>query len=84
MNTITVHVADSAQKAVDGAQVSLSLFMPDHGHGSAAVPVITPKGDGNYEITHVWLSMSGLWRFTIQVNQGGQLKATDFNFCVDG
>jgi hypothetical protein len=85
MNTITVEVLDAAKAPVDGAAVNLNLWMPDHSHGSAAVPVITPKGGGKYQITNVWLPMAGLWRFTVEVKGAdGVAKSTDFNFCVDG
>ena len=85
MNTITVEVLDAAKAPVDGATVNLNLWMPDHSHGSAAVPVITAQGTGKYQITNVWLPMAGLWRFTVQVKGAdGVVKSTDFNFCVDG
>jgi hypothetical protein len=85
MNTITVEVLDAAKAPVDGATVNLNLWMPDHSHGSAAVPVVTPQGGGKYQITNVWLPMAGLWRFTVQVKGAdGTVKSTDFNFCLDG
>lgn len=84
MNRLTVLVTDSAKNPVDGVDVTLALFMPDHGHGSAAIPKVTPLGGGKYDITNVWLPMAGKWKFTLQVNQSGALKTTDFNFCIEG
>lgn len=87
MNEITVSVVDGNGALVDNAAVSLSLWMPDHGHGSARPPVITPMGGGKYKISEVWLPMAGLWRFTVGVAPApGQAatKTADFNFCIDG
>lgn len=84
MNRLTLQLTDGSKNPVDGADVTLALFMPDHGHGSAAKPVVAPQGGGKYDITNVWLPMAGKWKFTVQVNQSGTLKTTDFNFCIDG
>jgi len=85
MNAITVEVLDANGSPVDGAAMSLNLWMPDHGHGSARAPVIAPMGGGKYQISEVWLPMAGLWRFTIGVTpSGGAVKTADFNFCIDG
>lgn len=85
MNAITVEVVDANGAAIDGATVALNLWMPDHGHGSARPPVVTPMGGGRYQIREVWLPMAGLWRFTIGVTaNGGAAKSADFNFCIDG
>lgn len=84
MNAITVEVLDAAKQPVDGAAVKLDLWMPDHAHGSARPPVVTPQGGGQYRITEVWLPMAGLWRFTITVRQNNVDKSSVFNFCLDG
>ncbi|MBX3232403.1 MAG: FixH family protein [Labilithrix sp.] len=85
MNAITVEVLDANKAPLDGANVSLSLWMPDHAHGSARTPKVTPMGGGKYEISEVWLPMAGLWRFRIGVTaNGAPPKEADFNFCIDG
>lgn len=86
MNTVTVLVKDASQAPVDGATVSLALLMPDHGHGSAVTPTVKALGGGKYEIDSVWLSMAGLWRFTVSVipANANAPKEAVFNFCIDG
>jgi hypothetical protein len=84
MNTLTVQIEDGSKTPVDGATVTLALIMPDHGHGSALTPKVADMGGGKYQVTNVWLSMAGLWRFTFNIVQNGQTKTTDFQFCVDG
>lgn len=85
-NTFTLQVLDASGKPVDGATVSVVPFMPDHGHGSAVVPVVTPVGtDGKYTVSKVYLAMAGLWEIRIDVQAPG-VAATDvtFAFCLDG
>ncbi len=84
-NALTFVVTDAAGKPVDGATVSVTPFMPDHGHGSSVKPTITPMGGGTYDVTNVYLPMPGLWRLTVTV-QMPNVAAQDvaFSFCIDG
>lgn len=84
-NAFTFHVTDPAGNPVDGATVSVTPFMPDHGHGSSVKPSVTPKGGGAYDVTNVYLPMPGLWRLTVTV-QMPNVAAQDvaFSFCIDG
>ena len=84
-NVLTFQVDDASGKAVDGATLSVTPFMPDHGHGSSVKPTITAKGGGTYEVTNVYLPMPGLWRLTVTV-QMPNVAAQDaaFSFCIDG
>lgn len=85
MNAMTIQVADGAGKPVDGATLTLTPFMPDHGHGSAATPVVTAKGDGKYAVEKIYLPMAGLWTLTVKVEIAGAAPAqTTFSFCLDG
>lgn len=84
-NSVRVAIVDASNAPVDGALVTLTPFMPDHGHGSAVVPVVTPQGGGIYLVDDVYLAMAGLWRFTISVTPAGQpAQEVAFAFCVDG
>jgi hypothetical protein len=84
-NALTFVVTDAAGKPVDGATLSVTPFMPDHGHGSSVKPTITPMGGGTYDVTNVYLPMPGLWRLTVTV-QMPNVAAQDvaFSFCIDG
>jgi hypothetical protein len=86
MNTVTILVTDANKAPVDGANVSLVLLMPDHGHGSAVTPTVKPLGGGKYEVDNVWLSMAGLWRFTFSIIPTGANapKEAVYQFCIDG
>lgn len=84
-NKMTIEVLDGAGKPVDGATITVTPFMPDHGHGSAVKPIVTPSGAGKYAIDKVYLAMAGLWKITVSVQMpGGALQEAAFQFCLDG
>jgi hypothetical protein len=58
--------------------------MPDHGHGTAIRPVISPLPDaGNYKVTPLYLFMAGLWEVTFDVTTAsGAQDAVVFSFCI--
>jgi hypothetical protein len=84
-NALTLQLLDAGGQPLDGATLSVVPFMPDHGHGSAIKPTVTPKGGGVYDVTNLYYPMPGLWRVTVTV-QLPNLAAQDvaFSFCIDG
>ena len=84
-NELTLQLLDAAGRPVDGATISVVPFMPDHGHGSAVKPAVTPKGGGVYDVTNLYDPLPGLWRVTVTV-QMPNVAAQDvaFSFCIDG
>jgi hypothetical protein len=84
-NTMTIEVRDGAGNPVDGATITVTPFMPDHAHGSAVKPIVTPSGSGKYAVEKVYLAMAGLWKLTVAVQMpGGALHEAAFQFCLDG
>jgi len=84
-NVMTFQVLDAAGKGVTGATVAVTPFMPDHGHGSAVVPIVKDAGDGKYTVEKIYLSMAGLWTLTVKVEMPGQgPQEVSFAFCLDG
>ena len=85
-NAWTVQLLDASDHPVDGATLTIKPYMPDHGHGSAIVPLSTPSGsDGKYAITRLNLFMPGLWQITITAATSASPAVTDaivFSFCV--
>jgi len=71
---------------VDGLHLRVVPFMPDHGHGTAVVPVITPAANGTYNVSPVNLFMTGFWSVRIDLldaaNQDTELDHAAFLFCV--
>lgn len=84
-NAMTIEILDAAGQPVDGAMVTVTPWMPDHAHGSAVKPEITPAGGGKYEVDKVYLAMAGLWQIKVSVQPpGGGLEEATFQFCLDG
>ena len=84
MNEMTIEVVDAAGRPVEGATLTLTAFMPDHGHGSAAAPVVTDEGAGLYTVDRIYLPMTGVWRLTVKIEMpGAPSREVTFSFCVE-
>lgn len=80
-NVWTIAVRDAADAPIDGATITMTPFMPDHGHGSAVTPVVTPAGEtGKYTIDKIYLPMAGYWEMTIRLGD----EQVVFGFCIEG
>jgi hypothetical protein len=83
LNDWTVNVHDTSGAPVDGT-LTITPFMPDHGHGAPTIATITPKGDGSYDVSGINLSMRGVWQITITIASATVNDSAVFTFCVDG
>jgi hypothetical protein len=84
-NQWTIRVTDLEGTAVDDAKISVSPFMPEHGHGSSSQAQVTPKGEGRYELFPVNFVMPGMWEITIELGlASGQSDNVLYTFCVEG
>ena len=68
--------------------ITVTPFMPDHGHGTSVRAVVTAQPDGSFSVTPLYLFMAGVWRVTIAVGVGasdaGASESVAFFFCVAG
>lgn len=83
VNEWTLAITDGSGAPLDGLTISIKPVMPDHGHGSSTVPVVTPLGAGQYRATGISLPMRGVWNVTINAT-GAVNDSVTFTFCVDG
>ena len=77
-NSVSIALVGEAGEPVLGAQVSISPWMPAHGHGSTDV-VATEEEPGVYASDEVRFNMSGMWLLRIHVDGSegeGDLLAT--------
>lgn len=56
---------DAARTPVAGAQISMTCFMPDHGHGMLREPRSREIGGGEYLVEGLLLHMDGFWTVAI-------------------
>lgn len=81
-NEWQVRVEAPNGEPVAGALVSLTAFMPAHGHGSPKVALTSDEGDGAYRIAPVALSMPGSWVVDVTVTSDPATGSTSFDVCV--
>ena len=63
---VTLTTNDEARTPIEGAEVTMSCFMPEHGHGMLREPRSDEIGGGKYEVKGFLLHMDGYW--TVSVN----------------
>src|SRR5262249_50385354 len=71
-NTFVVEVTSPDGAPLDGMSVTLTPWMPAHGHGSTEQPTITPLGNGRYQAFPVTLFMVGDWQVTARAAHDGE------------
>lgn len=67
VNTWSISVADGAAAPVDGLEIIAMPYMPDHRHGTSINAVTTGMGGGSYQITPLYLYMTGYWEITLNL-----------------
>jgi hypothetical protein len=68
-NAFELTLRDSAGgKPRDDLHVAVKPWMPAMNHGSSAIPVVTPAGDGKYVVTEVYLFMPGHWELQTSIS----------------
>lgn len=67
-----------------GATAGVTLFMPDHAHGTQIKPVISPgETPGTYKFEPLNLWMPGLWELTFEATPaGGSKDRAVFRVCI--
>lgn len=88
-NTFHVQVIGADQAPVTG-ELRVSLFMPEHGHGTPVKPVVSFDADTQqYTVTPLYFFMVGLWRIQFEAYADASdgavpLDRTRLFFCVEG
>jgi hypothetical protein len=65
------------------ASVPADPFMPQHGHGAATVPTITPQGGGQFSVAKIDFFMGGYWQLYLDLTPpGGAADRLTFEICI--
>lgn len=80
VNSLEVIVHDNKNKDVPGAEVSITPWMPEMGHGVTAKAEVTERGGGLYSVDNVVLSMVGHWQLKVKVAKAGVEDEAIFDF----
>lgn len=82
-NVWTLELADAGGAPVEGAAITASPWMVEHGHPSPRQVQVTESGGGAYVLDPVNFNMVGLWEITIQATPpGGDEDEVVFAFCI--
>lgn len=69
-NVVEALVLDKEGKAVEGAELKFTPWMPEMGHGTPWETRVTELGEGRYR-TNVPLTMGGHWEIRIDIKKDG-------------
>ena len=81
-NALDIIVRDKTGKSVNGAELTVTPWMPMMGHGVWDKPEVTERSDGSYHVENVKIIMNGLWELKVVVRKGAQEGRTSFGFYV--
>tara|TARA_Y100000310_G_C20400681_1_gene677251 strand:+ start:60 stop:539 length:480 start_codon:yes stop_codon:yes gene_type:complete len=59
---------------VSGTSITFEAFMPNHGHGTAQLPIIAETSDGIFDISNIVLMMPGIWEYRITVKDNNGIE----------
>lgn len=62
------------------SDITVTPFMPDHGHGTSVKPTLESTGAGSWNIKNLYFFMPGVWRITVSSGT----DSAQFFFCVAG
>jgi hypothetical protein len=65
------------------ALTTVKPWMPEHGHGPALAPTVTPADGGINMVGSLDFFMPGLWQVTLEAQAGSLSDTGVFTFCVE-
>lgn len=81
---VQINQAAGAAAPVDGATLTITSYMPDHGHVAPVDPEITPMATaGQYELDPIYISMPGYWEITVDADSANGTDSAMFKICVE-
>jgi protein SCO1/2 len=83
-NSLDLTVRDKAGLMVEGAQITVTPWMPAMGHGVWDKPVVTERGNGSYHVENVKIIMGGRWDLRVTIRKGALDDQATFPFEVSG
>jgi hypothetical protein len=81
----TVKISDGSTPLVGAAdRITVTPYMPDHGHGSAIGVDVTEAADGRYLFSPINLRMPGYWDISVRLATGDAgVDRAKFGICVE-
>ena len=83
-NTVDVVVRDKSGKSVEGAELTVTPWLPAMGQGVWEKPVVTAQGGGKYHVQNIVTSMTGRWELKVEIKKGALKDKAVFAFDISG
>lgn len=81
-NAWRIRVTDAEDEPINGAEITVSPYMPKHQHGAAEV-VVQELGDGEYRLAPIELIMPGVWEIPMSITPpGAEASEVTFRLCI--
>lgn len=80
LNRLDLIIHDRNDRDVEGAEITVTPWMTDMGHGVAEKPVVVEKGGGLYRLENIDIVMAGNWELRVEVKKGGAEDGVVFVF----
>jgi protein SCO1 len=81
-NSLDIVLRDRLGQGVEGAQLTVTPWMPAMGHGVWDKPLVQERGGGRYHVQNVTIIMEGVWELKVAVNKGQLADRGVFSFTV--
>ncbi len=75
---VTVSQANSPLQLISPDELSVTAWMPGHGHGMNAEPTIEELSEGRYQATAMHFMMEHHWQIWVDTVQNGEEERTIF------
>jgi hypothetical protein len=83
VNNWVLQITDDGT-SVTSLDVQISPFMPEHGHGTSPLQFDAEVDGDTFLVGPMDLFMSGLWEFTVTMDDGVSTDEVVWTFCVEG
>ena len=84
VNAVDIVVRDKNGKSVEGAELTVTPWLPAMGQGVWDKPMVTERGAGKYQVQNIVTNVNGRWELKIDVRKGNLKDQAVFSFDVAG
>jgi protein SCO1 len=83
-NSVDVVVRDKSGKSVEGAELTVTPWLPAMGQGVWDKPAVTVRGAGKYHIQNIVTTINGRWELKFDIRKGTLKDKAVFSFDISG
>jgi protein SCO1 len=84
VNSLDIIVRDKSGKSAEGAEITVTPWLPAMGQGVWEKSVVTVQGAGKYHVQNIVTTLNGRWELKIDIRKGAVKDRAVFSFDVTG